>query len=162
MTDVELCLLQDACRFYTDTCIKVHSKPRLIPLLYHTRGETLKMRSQQLSPDRVWTGPRDVIARPHSSSLLLLTPPPHFSSLLLHTPPPHSSSTLLLHTPPPHSSSTLLLHTPPPHSSSTLLLHTSPPHFASTKIRVERYLYYYLYTSVPTIKLRFLYDATMN
>jgi hypothetical protein len=38
----ELCLLQDACRFYTDTCIKVHSKPRLIPLLYHTRGGTLK------------------------------------------------------------------------------------------------------------------------
>jgi hypothetical protein len=42
MPDAELCLLQDACRFYTDTCIKVHSKPILIPLLYHTRGGTLK------------------------------------------------------------------------------------------------------------------------
>ena len=31
----------------------IHSKPRLIPLLYHTRGGTLKMRSQQVSPDRV-------------------------------------------------------------------------------------------------------------
>jgi hypothetical protein len=48
MPDVELCLLQDACRFYTDTCIKVHSKPILIPLLYQTRGGTLKMLSQQV------------------------------------------------------------------------------------------------------------------
>jgi hypothetical protein len=42
LSNAELCSPQDACRFYTDAYLKVHSKPRLIPLLYHTRGETLK------------------------------------------------------------------------------------------------------------------------
>jgi hypothetical protein len=66
-----------------------------------------------------------------TSITILLTPPPHFSTLL-HT-PPHSSSLLLT----------------PPHSSSLLL---TPPHSSSAKIRVERYLLYYLYPQRASLK----------
>jgi hypothetical protein len=81
-------LYKTSCRFYTDTCIKVHSKAIiLIPLLYHTRGGTLK---NAYSASFVRFRPRDVItclnlpAWRHYSASLLLTPPPHSSAL----PPP--------------------------------------------------------------------------
>jgi hypothetical protein len=131
----------------------IHSKPRLIPLMYHTREGTLKMRSQQVLSNFARTGPRDVIAYNYDIYCVLMSdvnsttslhpspaPPHHSSSSSLLLTPPHSSSLLLT---PPHSSSLLLLTSP--HSSSSFLL-TPPPHSSSSKKGPERYLYYYLPT----------------
>jgi hypothetical protein len=100
-----------------------HSKPILIPLLYHTRGGTLKMSIQQILYDLAWSCPRDAnayIKWTHPT----WDPPPH--SMLMMTRRPEFLMCAAL----PRPSSAL-----PP-----LLLRPS----SASKIRIDRPLYYYL------------------
>jgi hypothetical protein len=80
----------------------IHSKPRLIPLMYHTREGTLKMRSQQVLSNFARTGPRDVIAYNYDIYCVLMSDVNSTTSLHPSPAPPHhSSSSSLLLTPPP-------------------------------------------------------------
>ena len=78
---------------------------------------------------------------PHSTTAKIM-PPPHSTTAKI-MPPPHSTTAKIM--PPPHSTTAKIM--PPPHSTTAKIM--PPPHSTTStaaKIRVERYLLYYLHS----------------
>jgi hypothetical protein len=61
-----------------------HSKPRLIPLLYHTREWTLKMPSKQVLSDLVLAGPPNVMHKIMTYCILIINEVVDIHHLKLH------------------------------------------------------------------------------
>ena len=121
------CLVGVSWRNGSLMCVRCRNAVPIQNCPLHSALTMTSTRSSKLAillaiPDFMWASP------PHYSLLLPPHFPPHSSPMLLHSPPPYSTSTLppLLPTPFPHS--------PPPHSHSSPLLpippppHSPPPH----------------------------------